>query len=181
MKNSPQQPRLAPEEIRRRLDFPDAALIDDCTVQTYKASGPGGQHRNKVTSAIRLVHPGSGLTVTASESPSQHENRARAVKRMREAIALAARVPLPERITWPENVDVKDGRLRVNERNPALPHVIALVLDSVEAHGGRLAAAAAALELTTSSLARFLEAHPKAWGEANAIRARHGLGPMKKA
>ena len=56
----------------------DEQLLAQCEVDTYRASGPGGQKRNKTSSAVRLRHPGSGLIVIAEESRSQHENRGRA-------------------------------------------------------------------------------------------------------
>jgi len=46
----------------------------DVQIQYYRASGPGGQHRNKVETAVRLFHPASGITVTASEARSQLQN-----------------------------------------------------------------------------------------------------------
>src|SRR4051794_41766574 len=59
----------------------DAQLLAQCAVDTYRASGPGGQKRNKTSSAVRLRHLPSGLAVIAEESRSQHENRARALRR----------------------------------------------------------------------------------------------------
>src|SRR5256714_7777593 len=64
----------------------DAQLLHQCAVDTYRASGPGGQKRNKTSSAVRLRHPASGLIVIAEESRSQHENRARALRRLRQAL-----------------------------------------------------------------------------------------------
>ena len=139
----------------------------------------GGQHRNKVASAVRLQHRFSDLTAIATESRLQGENKVRAIKRLREAIALAARVSLPQKITWPETVDVSRGSLRVSEKNPAYNQVIAIVLDALAEHEGRLSDTAKALELTSSSLVRFLKQHPKAWREAGRIRADAGLGPLK--
>src|SRR3954451_15492308 len=69
----------------------DAQLFDQCAVDTYRASGPGGQKRNKTSSAVRLRHPPSGLIVIAEESRSQHENRARALRRLRQALYLKLR------------------------------------------------------------------------------------------
>ena len=69
----------------------DAQLLAQCEVDTYRASGPGGQKRNKTSSAVRLRHPPSGLLVIAEESRSQHENKARALRRMRQALFLKVR------------------------------------------------------------------------------------------
>src|SRR5438309_8820168 len=71
----------------------DAQLLEQCAVDTYRASGPGGQKRNKTSSAVRLRHGPTGLVVIAEESRSQHENRARAVRRLRQAIHLQIRDP----------------------------------------------------------------------------------------
>jgi len=69
----------------------DEALLAASTTDTYRASGPGGQHRNKTESAIRLTHRPTGVVVTATERRSQHENRRRAVERLRKAVALEVR------------------------------------------------------------------------------------------
>src|SRR5437660_90126 len=72
----------------------DAQLLEQCAVDTYRASGPGGQKRNKTSSAVRLRHGPSGLIVIAEESRSQHENRVRALRRLREALYLKLREEL---------------------------------------------------------------------------------------
>ena len=41
----------------------------------FRGGGPGGQHRNKVETGVRLFHPPSGITVTATEGRSQYRNR----------------------------------------------------------------------------------------------------------
>ena len=66
-------------------------LLSQCDVDTYRASGPGGQKRNKTSSAVRLRHLPSELMVIAEESRSQHENRARALRRLRQALYLKLR------------------------------------------------------------------------------------------
>jgi hypothetical protein len=171
--------RCSPAELRLRLDYSDEKLLAECDVHRHRASGPGGQHRNKVASAIRLYHRPSGLTAVAAESRLQNENRARALKRLRAGIALSARTTLPEQIVWPDTVQAEAGRLRVSDKNPAIHHVIALVLDAFAESRGRLAEAGKALGLTSSSLTGFLSAHPKAWREVARIRAENGLGSLK--
>lgn len=171
--------RCPPAELRARLKYDDARLLGECRVDLHRVSGPGGQHRNKVSSAVRLTHQPSGLVSAASERRSQHENRAMALDRLRETIALAARAPLPESIEWPERARPTQGRLRVGERNPALQHVIALVLDALAEAGADLKPAAARLGLTPSSLAKFLYDHPKAWREAGRMRAAMELPPLR--
>lgn len=57
-------------------------LQNDCKLTLYKSSGPGGQHKNKTESAVRLQHLPTGICVTASESRSQRMNRKMAWTRL---------------------------------------------------------------------------------------------------
>ncbi len=59
-----------------------AALERDCDLDFFVASGPGGQNRNKVETAVRLVHRPTGTSVTATERRSQRANREAAFERM---------------------------------------------------------------------------------------------------
>ncbi len=164
---------------RDSLDLPEDALLAECEFHTFRASGPGGQKRNKTSSAVRLHHRPSGLIVTAVESRSQHENRARALGRLREALAIGFRRPPPASITWPAHAAVEAGRLQISARNPAWPNVLALLLDALAAEGGRVGEAAARLGITSSNLTSLLERCPKALAEANLMRAAAGLRPLR--
>src|SRR5207248_3803730 len=84
-------------------------LLAQCEVDTYRASGPGGQKRNKTSSAVRLRHPPTGLIVIAEESRSQHENKARALRRLRRALFLKLRDPEPAD-GWLAHPDFRDAR-----------------------------------------------------------------------
>lgn len=59
-----------------------ATLEREVEMAFYRAGGPGGQHRNKTETAVRLVHRASGITVTASERRSQGQNRELAWQRL---------------------------------------------------------------------------------------------------
>ncbi len=69
------------------LELSDEALVKQCEVDAYRASGPGGQKRNKTDSAIRLRHQPTGLSAHASESRSQAANRRRALTRLRQHLS----------------------------------------------------------------------------------------------
>jgi peptide chain release factor len=59
----------------------------DIRFETYRASGPGGQHVNTTNSAVRVIHVPTGQTAQAQEERSQHRNKALALARLAEQIA----------------------------------------------------------------------------------------------
>jgi hypothetical protein len=156
-------------------------------VDTYRASGPGGQKRNKTSSAVRLRHPPSGLIVIAEESRSQHENRERAVRRLRQALYLKVRDALPPEAVTMEalgrHADFRDardgdGRLHLGRKDPRFWPAAGLVLDVLEALEGRVSDAASALGLSTANLIAFLQVAPKVWEQVNILRRRFGQKPL---
>lgn len=64
----------------------DEDLLRECEVDTFRASGPGGQHVNKTESAVRLKHLPTGLVVACREERSQHRNKALCLQRLREKV-----------------------------------------------------------------------------------------------
>ena len=68
-------------------------LEGEVVVETFRASGPGGQHVNKTQSALRLTHPPSGVVVMSQDSPSQYRNRESAFARLIERLERLNYVP----------------------------------------------------------------------------------------
>ena len=65
----------------------DEDLLRECEVETFRSSGPGGQHVNKTESAVRLTHVPSGVVVTSRQERSQHRNKVLCLQRLRKKIA----------------------------------------------------------------------------------------------
>ena len=166
----------------------DAQLLAQCEVDTYRASGPGGQKRNKTSSAVRIRHPPSGLTVIAEESRSQHENRARALKRLRQAIYLKLRDELTEPERRPEALAARpdygpardaQGRLSLGRKDPRYWPAVGVVLDVLQAAQARVSDAAEILGISTGNLIAFLSNDAKVWEQANHLRARFAHKPLR--
>ena len=65
----------------------DDDLLRQCEIETFRSSGPGGQHVNKTESAVRLRHLPSGVVVTSQQERSQHRNKALCLQRLRKKVA----------------------------------------------------------------------------------------------
>jgi len=89
------------------------SLERDSDLEFIIASGPGGQHRNKVQTGVRLVHRPTGITVTATERRSQHANREAAFKRMQARLEELQHVEIPRKPTRPT---AASRERRVNEK-----------------------------------------------------------------
>src|ERR1043166_9900224 len=69
-----------------KLPESDEELLRECDVETFRSSGPGGQHVNKTESAVRLRHRPSGVVVTSQQERSQHRNKAICLLKLRKKI-----------------------------------------------------------------------------------------------
>jgi len=165
------------------LAQPDEKLLAECIVETYRSSGPGGQHRNKTDSAVRLTHRPTGVVVTATERRSQHENRHRALARLRRAIALRVRqpvsVPRPAVPSALESALADSAWPRLSRKSDVYLPAAAQVLDFLEAMEGKTSDVAASLGASTASLVKFLHLDDDLWEEANRIRKRFGHAPLR--
>ena len=85
-------------------------LKKQVTLETYRSSGPGGQRKNKVETAVRLKHLPSGITVVATEHRSQAENRRLAFERLRKRLMKLNR-PIRRRIPTPTPLRAVERRM----------------------------------------------------------------------
>lgn len=81
----------------------------DIRIDFFRASGPGGQHRNKSETGVRLTHLPTGIVVTATESRSRHLNLKHAFARLEAKLAARNRVVTPR-------VPTRPGRAAVERR-----------------------------------------------------------------
>jgi len=165
------------------LSLDDAQLLRQCSVDTFRSSGPGGQKRNKTSSGVRLRHHPTGASVTATEDRSQHVNEARALRRLREAIALEIRGIIDRDKYRPSALFASfvspDGRLIVGRRDAQYTLVVSELLDLLAACGLRISDAAKGMGVSTGHLVGFVERDPKLWRHVNQMRSQAGLKPLR--
>jgi len=175
----------APGKRGQLLALPDAKLLAQCEVDRFRGSGPGGQKRNKTESAIRLRHALTGLSVIATESRSQHKNRARALHRLRARIALDLREAVDlDQYTPPAALTALiargAGRIgpRIRRSSEYLAGVAAL-LDLFEAVAYSVRDTARLVDSSTGSLSRLMRADDRVARKANELRSARDLRPLR--
>lgn len=153
-------------------------LLRDCELTFVRRSGPGGQHRNKVSSGVVIRHVPSGIQAEASERRSQAENRAVAIERLRFELALAEREDLT---VWTEPLVLQHGgsRFRISHTNPGFAMVLADVLSRIHACSGEVQNAATFWQTSPSQIIRFLRGQPRALALVNQVRRSTGLHRLK--
>jgi hypothetical protein len=160
-----------------RLD--DDALFAQCEFDRFRASGPGGQKRNVTESAVRLRHGPSGLAAVATESRSQHENRARALRRLRTTIALTLRSPVALEAYAPPTKLADALKTGFGRRDKRFLPAIAALFDLLAAVEWRVSDAARRLKVSTAALGRLLEREGVVLKAANERRVALGMRPLK--
>ncbi len=166
------------------LALDDAALLASCEFDRFRAGGPGGQKRNVTDSAVRLRHRASGLSAQATESRSQHENRARALRRLRRTIAFTLRAPVEldgYRAPEPLAGAVHPGRgILLGRRDARFVPAIAALFDLLEAVRWRVSEAARRLDVSTAAIGRFLAQDAEVLRIANQRRRALGMRSLRR-
>jgi hypothetical protein len=134
-----------------RLD--DAQLSACCKLEFYKDSGPGGQKRNKTSSAARVTLPGWEISATDCTERSQVRNRANALKKLRINLALTVR----------ETPAVPPERLECSLTHADYPLYLAHLLDVFSENVWDFKAAAAVLGISPTAFVKKLYKDPVVW------------------
>jgi hypothetical protein len=88
--------RKAPVHYHHPAAWPDELLLRDCTVSQSRSSGPGGQHRNKVSTQVTIKHEPTDISATAGERRSASDNKREALRRLRLKLATEHRTGVPD-------------------------------------------------------------------------------------
>lgn len=156
-------------------------LWSECDVRRLRRSGPGGQNRNKVETAVNLHHLPTGVRAEANERRSQAQNRSAALFRLRVNLALEIRRPCSPDYTpsqlWQSRCGT--GVLKVSVTHADFPALLAETLDLLAAVDADPKRAAATLGCTPSQLVRFLKLDPRALALVNGWRAERTLHSLR--
>lgn len=163
----------------------DDALLAQCEVDRYRASGPGGQHRNKTESAIRLRHRTTGASAIGEDSRSQSENKLHALRRLRASIALTVREPMHLDGFTPSPrlaAFVGGGTAPLGAKTRLTGEywaAIAELLDLLVAGELEIAATAQRLGITTGALSKLLLHDEQVARTVNDLRRARGMRPLR--
>lgn len=156
-------------------------LLKHCTISKGRSQGPGGQHRNKVSTHITITHTPTSTTAQAGERRSAAENEKVAVSRLRHTLAITIRQPVPigeiRTDLWKSRC--KNSKIACSPNHHDYPAMLALALDVLEDSKYEPSKAALRLECTSSQLLKLIAAHPPAFVLLNANRAKLTLHPLK--
>ena len=153
------------------------ALLLQCDIRRTRHSGPGGQHRNKVETAIEITHRPTGIISFAAERRSQEQNRQVAIARLRLLLAVRVRqvgtAEVVPSALWQSRC--LNQKIACSEHHDDFPVMIAESLDAIDAKEFDVKKAAAALGCSTSQLVRFIASVPEALAIVNTQRSARGL------
>ncbi len=167
---------------------PSIVAMDDflvqCRLTAHRRGGPGGQHRNKVSSAVMALHETTGISAEANERRDQPQNRKHAIERLRLRLAILVRTaPRVSSADEPLEQEIRKrwrGRpLKLSESNFDRSAVMALMLDDLHRAGGQPSLVAGLWKVSTTSIVQLLASYPPAFQLVNRWREHHGRSALR--
>jgi len=156
-------------------------LLAQCKLRQLRRSGPGGQHRNKVQTAVILHHRPTGVSAEANERRTQAANRSAALFRLRVNLALEVRRPVAtdDRPSPLWQSRCRNQQISVSPRHEDFPSILAEALDMLASSEMHLNDASGRLGLSCSQLVKLLKKDARAIGQVNRRRRELGLHPLQ--
>lgn len=175
--------------------MPPTKLLDQCQMNQLRRSGPGGQHRNKVSTAILWLHRPTGIRAEASESREQSKNRQNAFQRLRLQLAICVRSEqdhcwretLPSGTILEINPDEigsvvrrtwSSRKLKISSKHEDFPSVMAIVLDDLHLAGGQPSLVGPLWKASTTAVVTLIASDQQCLAEVNRWRRHHDRKPL---
>lgn len=160
----------------------EAALLAECETRRQRRSGPGGQHRNKVETAVVITHSPTGVQGAATERRSQEQNRKVAILRLRINLAIHHRTEVPAEGYQPSALwqqRCRSQRITVNPQHEDFPAILAEALNLLAACEWEPKEVASQLKCSPSQLVKLVQLDPHAFVELNRQRSERGLRSLR--
>lgn len=194
-------PELASLAAAKYIDRPHPAtlaavmLLNQCQMSQLRRAGPGGQHRNKTSTAISWMHKPTGIRAEASESREQSVNRQTAFGRLRLQLAICIRTKQNSNPRYPilfggihdnEATGLEyairnawsERKLKISTKHKDFPSVVALVLDDLYLAGGQPSLVGPLWNASTTSIVAIVSTSHQCLSEVNRWRRHHDRKPL---
>ena len=159
--------------------LPVDELLKSCEITLTRRSGPGGQHRNKVETAVVVTHMSTKIRGEASEKRSQRLNRKQAIFRLRVKLALEIRTEADQEPSFTWRRRVTGQRIYISGTHEDFPGMLAEALNALDANEYSTRQAAEKMGVKTTQFVKVLKRDRAALLIVNRERKTRGKHPLR--